>query len=156
MSACLCLAEALSDAKDMAKDMAKEARGLAKGGLHAVATEAKKGSQGLSRAVETLARPAKSLGKKVKEGATARDRPLGRLVLELRLLRPGHTYDGWLPLELRAGEYRGRGRGFVRVRYSLTWAAPLPMLRRALRTPALHALGFGSRLVQYYHTAPAY
>ena len=53
-----------------------------------MATEAKKG---LSRAVGTLARPAKSLGKKVKEGA--RDRPLARLVLELRLLRHGHTDD---------------------------------------------------------------
>ena len=152
-----CLAGALSEAKDMAKDLAKEAKGLAKEGLKggarglsAVATEAKKGGQGLSRAVETLARPAKSLGKKVKEGA--RDRPLGRLVLELRSLRHGHTYDGWLPLELHPGEFKGRAmRGFVRLRYSITWAAPLPMLRRALRPPPVHALGFESRRDVYMY-----
>ena len=91
MSACL---SALSEAKGMAKDLAKEVKGRAKEGLKgvdrplsAVAIEAKKG---LSRAVGTLARPAKSLGKKVKEGA--RDRPLARLVLELRLLRHGLAY----------------------------------------------------------------
>ena len=157
-----CLAEALSEAKDMAKDLAKEAKGLAKEGLKgvdrgltAVATEAKKGGQGLSRAVVgTLARPAMSFGKKVKEGA--RDRPLGRLVLELRLLRHGHTYDGWLPLELHPGEFKGRAtRGFVRLRYSITWAAPLPMLRRALRPPPVHALGFESRRVIYTHACCA-
>ena len=55
-------------------------------------------ARSVGSAVDTFVRPAKTLGKRVKEGS--RDRPLGRLTVDLRSLLSDATYDCWLPLQL--------------------------------------------------------
>ena len=63
------------------------------------------------------------------------DDPIGRVVLEVRQLVPGTTYDSWIELRKSAALDDAGSNGAVRVRYSVAWAGEPRRLRAALSTP---------------------
>ena len=63
------------------------------------------------------------------------DDPIGRVVLEVRQLVPGTTYDSWIELRKSAALDDAGENGAVRVRYSVAWASEPRRLRAALSTP---------------------
>jgi len=68
-------------------------------------------------------------------GSIDADDELGRVTIDLRLLRPSTVYTAWLELGRKALADGSEGLGRVRLRYSLRWASDRARVCRYLAPP---------------------